>query len=235
MSVSTRWIAAVGAGLLCIALVTGWVLSAPRSAFPAHSDAVPDTGNAEYGRMIFAAGDCASCHASPGQSDPLRLGGGLALASPYGTFQGAQYLPGSGGRHWQLELDRPGQCAAQRRVAGRQALLPCVSLPELRTHEARGYSGLDGISPEPAPSLGTCAAPRAGSPVSDSAGRRIMEAPVLRSKLPSQTTLRTTRGGTAAATWWSPWRTALNAIQHAMSLVPSSRPPGMPERSIPRT
>jgi mono/diheme cytochrome c family protein len=87
MSVTTRWIAAVGAGLLCIALVAGWLLSAPRPAFPARRAAMKDTGNAERGRLIFTAGDCASCHSSPGQSDPLRLGGGLALASPYGTFR----------------------------------------------------------------------------------------------------------------------------------------------------
>jgi mono/diheme cytochrome c family protein len=37
--------------------------------------------------LIFALGDCGSCHASPGQPDRLRLGGGLALASRYGTFR----------------------------------------------------------------------------------------------------------------------------------------------------
>ncbi|MBB2695754.1 UNVERIFIED_ORG: mono/diheme cytochrome c family protein [Rhizobium esperanzae] len=37
--------------------------------------------------MVFAAGGCASCHASPGQPDRLKLGGDLALASPYGTFR----------------------------------------------------------------------------------------------------------------------------------------------------
>ena len=36
---------------------------------------------------MFAAGDCASCHASVGQTDRFRLGGGLALSSPYGTFR----------------------------------------------------------------------------------------------------------------------------------------------------
>jgi mono/diheme cytochrome c family protein len=45
------------------------------------------TGDPAKGKLVFAAGDCASCHASPGQSDRLRLGGGLALASPYGTFR----------------------------------------------------------------------------------------------------------------------------------------------------
>jgi hypothetical protein len=35
---------------------------------------------------MFDAGGCATCHASPGQTDRQRLGGGLALASPFGTF-----------------------------------------------------------------------------------------------------------------------------------------------------
>ncbi len=43
-------------------------------------------GNADRGRGIFFAGGCASCHATPGQSDPLKLGGGLELKSPYGSF-----------------------------------------------------------------------------------------------------------------------------------------------------
>jgi len=44
-------------------------------------------GDPARGALVFAAGDCASCHASPGQSDRLRLGGGMALASPYGIFR----------------------------------------------------------------------------------------------------------------------------------------------------
>jgi mono/diheme cytochrome c family protein len=43
----------------------------------------PDLGN---GRTLFYAGGCASCHATPGQDDKTRLGGGLALHSPFGTF-----------------------------------------------------------------------------------------------------------------------------------------------------
>jgi mono/diheme cytochrome c family protein len=38
---------------------------------------------------MFYAGGCASCHATPGQEDRTRLGGGLALNSPFGTF----YVP----------------------------------------------------------------------------------------------------------------------------------------------
>jgi mono/diheme cytochrome c family protein len=38
------------------------------------------------GRTMFRIGGCASCHAVPGQDDKTRLGGGLALKSPFGTF-----------------------------------------------------------------------------------------------------------------------------------------------------
>jgi len=84
---SLRWIAAGGFGVLALGAGAVWLLSAPRPAFPASGKGVADTGDVERGRLIFAAGDCASCHASPGQPDRLRLGGGLALASPYGTFR----------------------------------------------------------------------------------------------------------------------------------------------------
>jgi len=87
MRFSTRSFVVVSIAALAAALISGWLLSAPRPAFPFHSHALRDTGDAERGRLIFIAGDCASCHASPGQADPLRLGGGLALASPYGTFR----------------------------------------------------------------------------------------------------------------------------------------------------
>lgn len=44
---------------------------------------VPDLAN---GQVIFNAGGCASCHAVPDQPDRLRLGGGVAIKSPFGTF-----------------------------------------------------------------------------------------------------------------------------------------------------
>lgn len=42
---------------------------------------------------MFDAGDCASCHATPGQPDRLKLGGGIALASPFGTFRPPNISP----------------------------------------------------------------------------------------------------------------------------------------------
>ena len=44
------------------------------------------TPNVENGQTIFNAGGCSSCHAVPNQPDRLRLGGGLAIPSPFGTF-----------------------------------------------------------------------------------------------------------------------------------------------------
>jgi mono/diheme cytochrome c family protein len=38
------------------------------------------------GETLFIVGDCASCHATPSQEDQKRLGGGLALRTPFGTF-----------------------------------------------------------------------------------------------------------------------------------------------------
>jgi mono/diheme cytochrome c family protein len=76
--------AAIG-GMLASAV---WLITAPRPASSVQPASVfAQRGDPERGRLVFAAGDCASCHASPGQPDRLRLGGGLALASPYGTFR----------------------------------------------------------------------------------------------------------------------------------------------------
>lgn len=44
----------------------------------------PDLGN---GETMFNIGGCSACHATPGQKDQRRLGGGLALATPFGTFK----------------------------------------------------------------------------------------------------------------------------------------------------
>ena len=40
----------------------------------------------ENGRTLFFAGGCTSCHAKPNDPDKLKLGGGYALKSPFGTF-----------------------------------------------------------------------------------------------------------------------------------------------------
>jgi mono/diheme cytochrome c family protein len=64
-----------------------WVLSAPKPRYTeAEWRALGLVGDAAAGRLVFFAGGCESCHKSPSQDDPLRLGGGLALKTPFGTF-----------------------------------------------------------------------------------------------------------------------------------------------------
>ncbi|WP_034462822.1 cytochrome c [Afipia sp. P52-10] len=75
-------VAVAAAAALCAGLIT-----TPRPAFTTVTAELDAPGDAERGRLIFAAGDCSSCHASPGQSDPLKLGGSMALASPFGTMR----------------------------------------------------------------------------------------------------------------------------------------------------
>ena len=77
--------AAVAAGLVL------WVVTIPATV-PA--SALPNYApNVENGRTMFNIGGCASCHATPNADpdkvDRTRLGGGLALNSPFGTF----YVP----------------------------------------------------------------------------------------------------------------------------------------------
>jgi mono/diheme cytochrome c family protein len=59
----------------------------PASALPQRSP------NLENGQTMFYAGGCTSCHATPGQDDKTKLGGGFALKSPFGTFYAPNISP----------------------------------------------------------------------------------------------------------------------------------------------
>ena len=74
--------------LAAIVIVAGfalyWWLTTPvviaASALPAR------TADLANGKTAFNIGGCASCHATPNQPDRTKLGGGLPLATPFGTF-----------------------------------------------------------------------------------------------------------------------------------------------------
>ena len=74
--------------LALIAAVVGfgvfWVVTIPATV-PA-SALAPHTPNLDNGKTMFQIGGCASCHATPGQDDKTKLGGGFGLKSPFGTF-----------------------------------------------------------------------------------------------------------------------------------------------------
>lgn len=83
----TLFAAVIAAGA---AFALYWWLTAPAAiALPAPNRS-PDLAN---GQELFNAGGCSSCHATPNQPDRLRLGGGLAIGSPFGTFYGPNISP----------------------------------------------------------------------------------------------------------------------------------------------
>src|SRR6201985_1776610 len=81
----------LGVGIVAIigTAIYGW-LPAPSAALAPLPAYTPDLAN---GQVVFNAGGCASCHAVPDQPDRLKLGGGLAIPSPFGTFYAPNISP----------------------------------------------------------------------------------------------------------------------------------------------
>ena len=67
----------------------GW-LTAPPQRWSASAAYTPNAAN---GEIIFNAGGCSACHTVPNQPDRLKLGGGVAIASPFGTFYAPNISP----------------------------------------------------------------------------------------------------------------------------------------------
>ena len=78
-------------GLAGIAVAAFWVITEPRRVLPQALAAY--TPNLANGREMFYAGGCAACHAIPGEEDRTKLGGGLGLKSPFGTFYAPNISP----------------------------------------------------------------------------------------------------------------------------------------------
>ncbi|RZT42435.1 c-type cytochrome [Cupriavidus agavae] len=94
--------------IVLIAIGAFFALTAPSTWRLLHASrdlpdaAPPDLAN---GRTMFLAGDCATCHASPGKNEETLLGGGRALETPFGTFHMPNISPdpGDGIGRWTLE------------------------------------------------------------------------------------------------------------------------------------
>jgi mono/diheme cytochrome c family protein len=67
-----------------------WFTSTPTVIAVTEAAHATDLAN---GQEIFNAGGCSSCHAVPNQPDRLKLGGGLAIPSPFGTFYAPNISP----------------------------------------------------------------------------------------------------------------------------------------------
>ena len=81
----TLVIVAIAAAALVAAAL--WFFTAPQTI--PESALAPHTFDLANGRTMFLIGGCSSCHAVPEQENATRLGGGLALNSPFGVF----YVP----------------------------------------------------------------------------------------------------------------------------------------------
>ena len=86
-----RKLIVAAAVLAVIGLAVFWIVTMPGTVpASALSSRAPDFAN---GREMFFAGGCPACHAVPGQEDRTKLGGGLALKSPFGTFYAPNISP----------------------------------------------------------------------------------------------------------------------------------------------
>jgi mono/diheme cytochrome c family protein len=77
-------LAVIGAAVFWFVTIPATV---PASALPAYAP------NLENGKTMFYAGGCSSCHAIPNQEDKTKVGGGLGLKSPFGTFYAPNISP----------------------------------------------------------------------------------------------------------------------------------------------
>jgi mono/diheme cytochrome c family protein len=83
----TRKLLILAIVLCAIGAAAFWFIVAP-ATIPA-AELGPHQPDLKNGETMFYVGGCASCHATPEQDDRKRLGGGLGLTSPFGTF----YVP----------------------------------------------------------------------------------------------------------------------------------------------
>ncbi len=88
-----RWVIFLGLIGLCV----GWWLTRPMTANP--EDIALVSGDVTRGERVFYAGGCSSCHAAPKAegADKLKLGGGLAFKTEFGTFYAPNISPHENG------------------------------------------------------------------------------------------------------------------------------------------
>ena len=203
-------LAAVAAVLVLAAF---WFLTAPAtvpaSALPAHT---PDLAN---GKEMFYAGGCASCHAIPKQADKTRLGGGLALNSPFGTFYVPNISPdpNDGIGAWS-EAQFVTAMTKGTSPDGR-ASLSGLSLYVLSAHAARRPARSVRLSQDAAGGGGTSARPRPAVPVQHPPRARRSGSCCFSTASRSSPIRRNRRNGTAAPIWSTGPATARNVIRRA--------------------
>ena len=220
-------VAALG---IIVALAAFWILTLP--AVVSGRGAAALQPNLANGKTMFDIGGCASCHAVPNKDpdkvDRTRLGGGLALKSPFGTFYAPEHFARSEGRHRELERSEFRHRAVEGHLGARHQPLSGLSLYVVSAHAARRCARPVRLSENPAggpgpgravtiwrflSTIGDCSA--AGNCCSCTAGR---SCPIRRNR----------RNGTGAPIWSTARAIAPNAIRRAMCLAASSKASALP-------
>jgi mono/diheme cytochrome c family protein len=133
-----NWFAAILVVLVIAGATLAWALSQPRPRYSAEEwQALGLAGDPAAGRLVFFAGGCESCHKSPGQDDPLKLGGGLELKTPFGSF----YPPN-------ISPDPVDGIGAWRPVDVANALLSGVSPDGRHFYPAFPYASYQRMTPK---------------------------------------------------------------------------------------
>jgi mono/diheme cytochrome c family protein len=79
--------------VIALGALAFWLLTSPGLQRAGLEPIPPGEADLDNGRVMFFAGGCASCHATPQQEDRTRLGGGVALTSAFGTFYAPNISP----------------------------------------------------------------------------------------------------------------------------------------------
>ena len=129
-------------GLVVLGLIglgVFWFVTQP-SPLPASFLTADYKPNLANGETIFNVGGCVSCHKSPGQEERLKLGGGLALGSPFGTFYAPNISPDAkqGIGAWsELEFVNALQRGVGREGEHLYPALPFTSYAKLKLEDVR--------------------------------------------------------------------------------------------------
>jgi len=138
--------------LAVIGLAGFWLLTMPRT-LGAEVLAADYKPNLKNGEEMFNIGGCAACHQTTGQKDRLKLGGGLGLNSPFGTFYAPNISPdpNNGIGNWsELQFVNAVQRGVGDEGEHLYPALPYTSYQRLKVADVRDlFAYIKPLAPQP--------------------------------------------------------------------------------------